>query len=92
MKVTLKKPIQAHGQEFTELEFGDLTLGALDGIDIEISTSGSVKLDLGCIPKIVANLCEIPPSSAKNIALSDVLSIADQVQEMLGKFLPTGGS
>ncbi|MFP3943816.1 MAG: phage tail assembly protein [Alphaproteobacteria bacterium] len=90
--ITLKRPIEAHGKEVTELTFREPTLGVLDGLEIEVTGDGGVKLNLGDIVKLVASMAEIPPSSARQIALSDLKEIAGEVQDFFEQFLPAGGS
>lgn len=90
MKITLKKPIKVDGKDVTELELGELTLGALDDIQFDVSGNGA-RINLGDISKVISSMANIPPSSAKQIAISDLLQLSDQLQDVLGKFLPTGG-
>jgi|MDSZ01.3.fsa_nt_gb hypothetical protein len=92
IKVTLKKPITAHGEDVKELTLNEPTLGALDGVDLEISSEGRVKINLGDIAKIVANMADIPPSSAAQISIFDLREIAPAVMDFLGGFLATGES
>lgn len=90
--ITLKHPIEAHGETITEIKLGELEVGALDGIVLEIRGTGSVKVDLACVHLLLANAAKIPPSAARKIKISDVLQMAEAFQELLGEFLPTSAN
>lgn len=90
--ITLKHPIDAHGEKITEIKLGELEVGALEGIELEIRGNGSVKIDLACVHLLLANAAQIPPSAAKKIKISDVMQLAEAFQELLGEFLPTSAN
>lgn len=92
VKITLKHPIVAHGETVNELTLGEPTLGVLDDVEITVKGDGSVRLNLGDIAKLVANMADIPPSAAKSIRVSDLSKIGKEVMGFLSEFLPTGGS
>jgi len=89
-KITLKSPIKIQGIETTELMLSEPDLGVLDDVHIEVSGEGKVRLNLGDIPKLIANMANIPPSDAKKIKLKDMREIIPPVMDYLGEFLPTG--
>ena len=90
--VTLKTPIDAHGEKVSVLEFDEPTLGALDDIEIVVKGDGSVRLNLGDIAKLVSNMAGIPLSSARKIRAGDLPEIGKAVMGFLPDILPTGGS
>ena len=92
IKVTLKHAIEAHGQTVKILELKEPTLGVLDDVEISIKGDGSVRLNLGDIHKLVANMADIPPSAAKEIRVSDMGTISKAVMGFLSEFLPIGES
>ena len=84
MIITLSKPIQAHGEEVTELELGDLTLGQLKGIDL-------VKIgDPAILIRIVAKWAGIPPSSVEAISAKDFKPLVEAVSDFLDVSPETG--
>jgi hypothetical protein len=89
-KVLLKHAIVAHGESVKELNLDEPDLGVLDDIHIEVSGEGKIKLNLGDLHKLVANMADIPPSAAKKIKVSDMAEIAKAVMGFLSEFLPTG--
>lgn len=90
--VKLKNPVEAHGETLTELTFDEPDLGVLDDIHIEVSGEGKMRLNLGDLHKLVANMANIPPTSAKKIKASDWPGITQQAMGFLSEFLPTGDS
>lgn len=78
----LSKPIQAHGQEITEL-----TLTKPDGNDVinyglpmfarRDETDGTVSegMDMRVVAKYIAKCASIPPSSVKQIELCDLVEL-----------------
>jgi hypothetical protein len=91
-KITLKKPIQAHGEEISELTINEPTIGALEGVELTISFEGTVKIDLAAIPKLIAASADIPPSAAKQIGFSDLPAMVEVVMGFIGGSLEIGGS
>jgi hypothetical protein len=92
MEVKLKHPIQANGETLSKLDLKSPDLGALDSINIEFDTAGKIKINLGDLVPLVANMAGIPPSSAKKIKLVDLVEIGKAVKGFFEDFLPTGGS
>jgi hypothetical protein len=92
VKVTLKHPIEANGETHRELDLNSPDLGALDGVNIEFDAAGKVKINLGDLVPLVANMAGIPPSAAKKIKLADLVGIGKEVKGFFTDFLPTGGS
>ena len=90
--VTLKHPIEAHGDTYKTLTLDEPTLGVLDDVEISVKGDGSVRLNLGDLHKLVANMANIPPSAAKKIRVSDMAEIGEAVMGFLSEFLPTGES
>ena len=83
--VTLSTPIEAHGEQVRELTLSEPTIGVLDGVHIDVGMDGRVRLDLGDLHRLVAGMAGIPPSSARQIRLSDMAPLARAVMD----FLPT---
>ena len=90
MKVTLTKPIEAHGEEITELTFRMPRPGDLRGIKVSINEDG-LNLDLGVMLDLGAKLAGVPPSSFDKLEIADVVAILGQVVPLLDG-LPLGGS
>ena len=72
---TLKYPIQAHGEEVTQLTFRRLTMRDLVKMD-------SVSGEMAKVAKIIEASAQIPPSSVSEIDAEDIAGIA----EVLGGF------
>lgn len=90
--VPLKSPIEAHGETIKELQLDEPDLGALDGVEIVVKGDGSVRINLGDLPKLVANMAGIPPSAAKKIKFGDVGAVGQAVMGFFPEFLRTGES
>ncbi len=90
--ITLKHPIEAHGDTLTTLSLSEPTLGVLDDVEISVRGDGSVQFNLGDLHKLVANMASIPPSAAKKIRVSDMAEIGKAVMGFLAEFLPTGAN
>ena len=83
--IPLTKPIQAHGEEVSELEMGDdATLGSLKGIKLENIADTAVLI------RVVAALANIPPSAAATISARDFAPMMEAVTDFLGISPPTG--
>ncbi|MEQ8585156.1 MAG: phage tail assembly protein [Thalassobaculaceae bacterium] len=89
--VTLSKAIEAHGKQVTELTFNEPTLAVLEDLELHF-TDGGVKLKLGAVIGAIAAMADIPPSSAKQIPLSDLMAIAAELKDFLPPSLLTGGT
>ena len=81
--VSLSAPIEAHGQQVTELTLSEPTIGVLDGVQIDVGMEGRVRLDLGDLHRLVAGMAGIPPSSARQIRISDMAPLARAVMDFL---------
>ena len=84
MIITLSKPIQAHGEEVTELDRGELTLGQLKGIDL------AKIADTATLIRIVAKWASIPPSSVEAISAKDFKPLVEAVADFLDVSPETG--
>lgn len=80
----LRTPIEAHGQTVSEITLAEPTLGVLDGVRIEVGASGRVQIDLGDLHRLVAGMAGIPPSSARQIRMTDLAPLARAVMDFLG--------
>lgn len=89
-RITLKHPIEAHGEKVTELTLKEPTLGVLDDIEVVVNGSGGARLNLGDLHKLVAGMAGIPPSAAKQIRVSDLGPIGAAVMDFLSAVLPAG--
>lgn len=89
MKVTLSKPIEAHGEKVKELTFREMTAGDLRGINLTIGTGG-LTIDAGDVIDLGAKLADVPPSSMNKLAVPDLVRIAEKLGPLLDGFLPTG--
>ena len=89
-KIQLSKAIMAHGENVEELTVREPTLGALAGIELRIAADGSIDFDLGTLVPIVAALTDIPPSSAKQIALRDLRQFREVIADFLADALVAG--
>ena len=72
-RMSLSRPIEAHGETVEELVLKDPNSAALDGIEIVIGPKG-LRLDMGAMPGLIAAMAGIPPSAARKIAMRDTLS------------------
>ena len=81
--VHLRTPIEAHGETVSELTLSEPTLGVLDGVHVEIGTSGGVRIDLGNLHRLIAGMAGIPPSSARQIRVTDMAPLARAVMDFL---------
>lgn len=92
IKIPLKTPISAHGEEVKTLVLRDPTLGCLEGVKLSVDGNGKVEFDLGSIYHLVAGMADIPPSAAQSIRLGDMLGVVEHIKGFLGDFLQTGGT
>ena len=81
--VRLRTPITAHGERVEELTLAEPTLGVLDGVQLEVATSGRVRVDLGDLHRVIAGMAGIPPSSARQIRVTDLAPLASAVLDFL---------
>ena len=88
--VSLKHPIEAHGQTHDTLRLREPTLGALEDIGITVRGDGAVRLNLGDLHRLAADMAGIPPSAAKKIHLSDAVAIGKAAAVFLKEFLQCG--
>lgn len=74
---TLKTPIMVGGEKIDTLTLTDPTIGQLSGIKLPISGG----FDLEQLPKMVAVVANIPPSSAEQIKVSDMVVFFERVMD-----------
>lgn len=100
--ITLIKPLKNGSEEITELDFREFDLGVLTDIDIVFElTQGDdetgkprsikIRVDLGHIPRLIANATNLPLKVARQVSFMDALKIGEAV---LGFIMPspeTGG-
>ena len=88
--IKLSRPIEAHGEQVTELRIDELTVGMLEGIEIRVDQTGAMVWDLGSIARFLSNAAAIPPSAAKRIAVRDLIGAREALQDFFGGSLQTG--
>ncbi|WP_299376026.1 phage tail assembly protein [uncultured Kiloniella sp.] len=88
--VTLKHPIEAHGETTKTLELQEPTLAVLEDVNLVVNSDGEVKINLGNIPKVISGLANIPLSSARKIHLADMAGVVMACKGFLSAFLPIG--
>ncbi len=84
--ITLSEPIQAHGEEVTELTFRGPTLGDLE--EYELTTAGLSKGST--IIGLTSKLTGLPPSSIRKIEGRDLAKIQEVVTGFFDESLQTG--
>ncbi len=89
--VRLSRPIQAHGEEVTELTLREPTIGDLDGVQVTVSGDGCT-VDLGAVARIAAGMAGVPPSAARTISIRDLPALTGPVFDFLGASLPISTS
>lgn len=89
MKVKLSKPIQAHGQEVSELQFRALTAGDLRGIKLVVNADG-VAFETDAILTVAGRLAGVPPSALDALTIDDFVAVAAQIAPLLSQFPGTG--
>lgn len=85
--IELSKPITAHGEVVSTLHIQEPTLGALENIHISVTDKGAVQLNLGELQGLIANMANIPASSARQISLRDMPKLLEVVKDFFGDFL-----
>ena len=89
-RVSLTVPIQAHGETISSLELRRPKLGDLAGVSLIVQPKGDgqegadVKVSLGDAIPVIAAMARIPPSSARQIDITD----AGAVMKVVWDFLP----
>lgn len=92
MKVALSAPIKNNeGREVSELTFQEPTIGLLEDINLERTADGGVRFNLGAIPRIIAELGDVPVHQAKRIPLRDLAKFKDVLASFFAEFQGTGG-
>ena len=81
--VPLSRPIEAHGEQVTQLTLSEPTIGVLDGVHLDVGLDGRVRLDLGDLHRLVAGMAGIPPSSARQIRITDMAPLARAAMDFL---------
>ena len=79
----LSRPIEAHGEQVSELTLRDPDSGALFQLDVTLG-SGGLTINLGSISKVIASAAGIPPSSAKQILMRDVFANLQGIMDFFG--------
>lgn len=85
LKVTLRKPIQANGEEVSELTFREPTGGDIERagnpVIVDVFSGDTVKItfDEKKMVQMMSRLAEIPPSSVRMMHPKDWNSIAWQL-------------
>lgn len=82
MKVSLSKPVKAHGNEIKELSFREPTAGDLRGIQLAIGPGG-LGFETDAIIDLAAKLADVPPSSLDKLPIGDLIAIGAQVGPFL---------
>ena len=90
--IPLSRPIEAHGEIVNEIQLAQVDLGALEGIDLVVTEQGSIRINLGDLHKLIAQMANIPPSSAKRLLIKDMVTAKAAIADFFGFSLPTGGS
>ena len=69
----LSKPIQAHGQEVTDLNFREPTGSDItrDGFPFKIENGGVRVIDTQAVSRLISSLASIPPSSVGALSIVD---------------------
>jgi hypothetical protein len=75
---TLKKPIQAHGEELKVLDLREPTYEDIEkyGIPFDITENGDVKISTKSALGYIPELAGIPRSSAATLAPSDIFKLS----------------
>ncbi|MGB8364927.1 MAG: phage tail assembly protein [Rhizomicrobium sp.] len=94
VKITLTKPIEAHGQKVSELELrepngGDIAECGLP-FEMAVGTNGQStgKVDGAAVLRYISVLANIPPSSAKMLAPRDFMTALGEVLGFFGESSP----
>ena len=87
--IRLSHPIEAHGEQVTELHLGELTVGMLEGIEMRVE-EGAMVWDLGIIARFLSNAAAIPPSAAKLHRRRDLIGAREELQDFFVGSLQTG--
>lgn len=77
--IKLSSPIQAHGEEITELTLRRPTTEearAIKALPYKIDADEAVSLDLDVAAKYIALCAAVPPSSVNQLDLADLNSLA----------------
>lgn len=90
--LTLSKPIEAHGQEITELTFRDGTTQDIIScgypatfyLDEDDSSVSEVKINQHAVAKLIVNLAGIPKSSMLSLAPQDFMAAGELVMGFFG--------
>ncbi len=89
-KIILSKAITVNGEEVKELQATEPTLGMLEGAELFVTENGEFKIDLKTLPRLMANVCNIPLSSARQISLQDMPAIMEFAKDFLPVSQTTG--
>ena len=89
--IKLSRPIEAHGEQITELRIDEITAGMLTGIKVHVDQDGCLVLDLACIARFLSNAASIPPSATEGISVRDLIGTLEELQDFFEAHLQTGG-
>lgn len=84
--ITLKEPIQAHGETISTLE-----IRAPKGKDFKKIPGASMDAPFKMILDFAAILADVPPSALDELSVEDVEEVCRVVGPFLGKSPATGG-
>jgi hypothetical protein len=84
--ITLKEPIQAHGETITTLEIRNPK-----GKDFKKISGAAMEAPFKMILDFAAILADVPPSALDELGVEDVEAVCAVVGPFLGKSPATGG-
>lgn len=86
MKIKLSKPINAHGEDVSELELAEPSTGDLIdlGDPMTINSDESICFKNDVIAKYISRLAKIPMSSVRELARADFIACKTAVAGFLG--------
>lgn len=85
-KIKLNKPIDAHGEEVTEIELRDITGG--DVIDLgqpmNVNADQSFNFRMDVVARYISRLAGIPMSSVREMSPGDITNCAAEIAGFFG--------
>lgn len=86
-KITLKKPIEAHGEQITEIELRDITGGdVIDlGHPLNITSEGSFTFRMDVVARYVVRLGNVPASTVREMSPGDLSTCAGEIAGFFGE-------
>lgn len=93
VKVPLRRPIQAHGEELRELTLREPTGKDLRvmGLPFGFSAGGEVQIDAAATHRAISTLAGIPPSSVDQLSAQDFMGVTGALMGFFGE-APTAGT